>query len=204
MKATALLLFLHTATALFSGDLTYYGGAGKAGTCSSGYVPKGNFTTVAMNKLQFKTGASCGDCLHACFTEKGDRKCFDAIVDNECPECHFGSLDLGQKGEGRWPVSWAFIECPKAPLKVEIQGSNAYYAKIKILQGPSAVHSLVCDDIAFNRTSDGFWTHSDPKGEYGCGLECVVTYAFGAKVTKVKVEIDGKLLVSGRDSITEL
>ena len=68
----------------FSGELTYYGGAGKGGSCTSDYVPPG-YTTVAMNAKQYNGGRVCGMCVNACFTDNHGERCFNAIVDNKCP-----------------------------------------------------------------------------------------------------------------------
>lgn len=74
----------------FSGDATYYGGAGKGGACSSTDVPPG-FKTVALNSRQY-SGSWCGTCVAACFDDNNGRQCFNAIIDNMCPvrppPCH--------------------------------------------------------------------------------------------------------------------
>lgn len=67
----------------FSGELTYYGGAGVRGACTSDYVPPG-YATVAMNAPQY-SGSVCGKCVNACFEDNGGERCFNAIVDNKCP-----------------------------------------------------------------------------------------------------------------------
>lgn len=36
-----------------------------------------------------------------------------ATVDNLCPECAFGDIDLGLGGDGRWEMQWDFIDCGK-------------------------------------------------------------------------------------------
>ena len=127
-----LLLSLGSVVAYeFSSDLTFYGGAGSGGSCSSSYVPEG-FTTVAMNSDQYDDGLVCGSCLKGVYHPPGGSVYFDAIVDNKCPECVFGDLDLGEVGDGRWDVEWSFAECPKiGNLIVTTQGSNAFYGKIK-------------------------------------------------------------------------
>ena len=50
------------------------------------------------------------------------KKCFKAIIDNKCPECKYGDLDLGTSGNGRWPLSWKKIRCPaRSSLKMSTQ-----------------------------------------------------------------------------------
>ena len=134
----------------FTGELTYYGGAGAGGACTSTYVPAG-FTTVALNAPQYEAQNECGTCVSACFTneETGEgERCFDAIVDNKCPECAFGDLDLGESGSGRWPVAWRKIPCPgNGELQFSKQGSNASYAKVKAEGGPASVTGMTCNGM---------------------------------------------------------
>ncbi len=33
-----------------------------------------------------------------------------AMVDNECPECAYGSIDLALTGDGRWKIEWYPVE----------------------------------------------------------------------------------------------
>ena len=33
-----------------------------------------------------------------------------AMVDNQCPECAFGSIDLSETGDGRWRIEWYPVE----------------------------------------------------------------------------------------------
>ena len=85
------------------------------------YVPPG-FDTVAMNNAQYEDGKVCGTCVDVTFSDNSGEKRFQAIVDNLCPECGYGSLDYGTSGDGRWPVKWSVIECPSASIKVRASG----------------------------------------------------------------------------------
>ena len=54
-----------------------------------------------MNAAQYARGAACGGCIRACMNDDapwhpGGRKCFRAIVDNQCPECKYGDIDIGE------------------------------------------------------------------------------------------------------------
>ena len=33
-----------------------------------------------------------------------------AMVDNQCPECAYGSIDLALTGDGRWKIEWYPVE----------------------------------------------------------------------------------------------
>lgn len=169
------------------GDLTYYGGAGENGACSQTFVPAG-FTTVAINQAQWKGGAECGTCVEGCFTNDFDdsgERCFKAIVDNLCPECASGDLDMGEDNGGRWALQWKFIDCPSGDLKLLTEGGNKWYAKLKVQGGPSSVTSMKCDysgksvDGAF--TDDGFFEFWDrtPKTFSCTGMSCSLSFSRG-------------------------
>jgi expansin len=95
MKFTLALMVAALATAAaFNGDATYYSGAGKGGACTSDYVPAG-FKTVALNAPQYANGAMCGACISLSFNDPAVGKVsVNAIVDNLCPECKHGDLDM--------------------------------------------------------------------------------------------------------------
>ena len=105
----------------YDGDGTFYGrgGNGARGACMLEPGFNGVGTTVAMNREQFENGAACGRCLRV--MGRGDGQGMTPIigpiyatVDNLCPECSPGDVDLGLGGDGRWRISWAFIDCQEA------------------------------------------------------------------------------------------
>lgn len=142
----------------------------------------------------------CGMCVYACFENlelgQGER-CFEAIVDDECPECLKGDLDLGENGSGRWPVQWLTIQCPEAPdgLMFSTQGSNPWYAKVKAQGGPSSVESMTCNGLPGFLTPDAFFEFLSSTGDFACGMDCEVVYSngFGTGSGKVTAsQIGGK------------
>jgi len=68
--------------------------------------------TVAIAPDQFNGGKSCGRCirLYSSGVKKPPRSLF-ATVDNLCPECRSGDIDLGLEGDGIWRVNWEFVPC---------------------------------------------------------------------------------------------
>ena len=38
-------------------------------------------------------------------------------VDNECPECLTGSIDLARNGDGRWSIEWYPVPCQARPAQ---------------------------------------------------------------------------------------
>jgi hypothetical protein len=102
----------------YDGDGTFYGegGAGKSGACMLNRGFNGISVTAAMNAQQYEGGKACGKCIS--ITGKGEGSgqtpIFGPIlatIDNECPECKFGDVDLGLGGDGRWRITWDFVDC---------------------------------------------------------------------------------------------
>jgi len=105
----------------FEGDGTFYGagGAGSAGSCMLERGFNGIEMTVAMNSVQYDGGSVCGKCVRITGQGEGIGMTpilgpFFATVDNECPECKFGDVDLGLQGDGRWRIAWDWIPCQEA------------------------------------------------------------------------------------------
>jgi expansin len=124
------------------GDGTYYDNRG-GGSCTllptpiSGQVDK----NCAMNSPQYFGSEVCGMCLQ--MTGDGTGLGLDPIngtyivyVDNLCPECHTGDLDLGQfpPGDGRWNIQWVAVPCPGniGALQYMGQGSHEWYIKLQV------------------------------------------------------------------------
>ena len=105
----------------YQGDGTFYGagGNGANGACMLAPGFNGVGTTVAINHVQFENGAACGKCVRI----QGDGSGLGmtpvigpiyATIDNECPECKHGDIDLGLNGDGRWNIQWNFVSCDEA------------------------------------------------------------------------------------------
>jgi len=106
----------------FSGDGTYYGagGAGEKGSCLLPRLFNGIPVTVALNHEQFGNGDKCGKCvlIRGEGIGLGTKPIIGPIyatIDNECPECKFGDLDLGMDGDGRFQIEWEFFPCESIP-----------------------------------------------------------------------------------------
>jgi hypothetical protein len=175
----------------FTGDGTFYGGAGKGGSCTSSYIPNG-FTTVAINKPQYRNGLGCGSCLEGVLHLETEDRNFKAIIDNLCNECAFGSLDFGEIGDGRWSVEWSFISCPSVPLIITTQGSNSFFGKIKI-EGGGPINSVSVNDLIASSTNDAYWEVNDLTGSLGCGPKL---HIFFENNNIVDMCIDGSLFDS--------
>jgi len=102
----------------FKGDGTFYGagGHGALGACMLDPGFNGIGVTVAINRDQWDGGLSCGKCVRIQPSSLGIgmTPLLDEIVatiDNLCPECIFGDIDIGMAGDGRWQIEWDFVPC---------------------------------------------------------------------------------------------
>jgi len=153
-----------------NGDGTYYGAQnGKGGACS--IFPRPAFmsglSTVAINSPQWMGSSTCGMCVQVTGTGKGSGSnpitgTFIAVVDDLCPECKTGSLDLARNGDGRWGVNWVAVDCPvRGGLTYFFQGSNPYYLKMQVGNHRVPVRAVQFGKAGkwYNgqRSSDNFW-----------------------------------------------
>ena len=98
----------------YNGDLTFYGAGGNGVNGACQIHVSGN--TVAINPYQYENGAACGKCIlvQPSSTGLGMTPILEPIfatIDNLCPECKHGDVDLGLGGDGRWQSSWEFVNC---------------------------------------------------------------------------------------------
>lgn len=156
-----------------NGDGTYYGTHNGNGNACSIY-PRPSFfsraTPVAINNPQWQGSATCGMCLQITGNGQGAganpvRGTFLAVVDDRCPECKTGSIDIAKNGDGRWKINWKAVDCPvEGGLQYIFQGSNKYYLKMQVMN-----HRIPIKAVQFGkngkwyngkRTTDNFWTAS--------------------------------------------
>lgn len=104
----------------FEGKATFYEiqPQGEIGSCNLKRNFNGVGLTVAINAAQYDGGSSCGKCvaIRAAGTGIGTQPFvgnFFATIDNICPECPFGNLDMGMAGDGIWDISWSFVPCTR-------------------------------------------------------------------------------------------
>jgi hypothetical protein len=111
-------MLIKTAAAAFQGDGTFYGagGHGQLGACQLPVGFNGVPLTVAINQDQWEDGMTCGKCIRILPTSAGIGMTpimteMVATIDNLCPECVYGDIDIGADGDGRWQIEWEFIPC---------------------------------------------------------------------------------------------
>jgi len=122
------LFLLVRSVVAFDGDMTFYGsgGAGVGGACQMNVQ---GTTTVAINPYQYEGGGACGRCILINPSTAGSggtpiTESIFATIDNLCPECKSGDVDLGLGGDGRWQSSWEFVSCGRRRRR--LRGSGLY------------------------------------------------------------------------------
>jgi len=138
MMMMMIMIITTTLNQAFDGDGTFYGagGNGANGACMLPPDFNGVDTTVAMNHVQFDNGAACGRCVR--ITGNGGGAGMTPIlgplygtVDNECPECKHGDIDLGLAGDGRWNINWEYISCNEIPHR-SLRGNRFSFMEKKL------------------------------------------------------------------------
>src|SRR3954468_6637336 len=115
-----------TAGAVVRGQATHYGPASTGGNCSFPTVPGDKFTVAAGPDL-YARGAGCGGYL----TVAAGARTIRVKIDNLCPECTPGHLDLTDEafaalaplGKGLIPITYRPVTNPK------ITGGLAFVVK---------------------------------------------------------------------------
>lgn len=83
--------------------------------------PAGNSSsiknTVAIVTADYLLSKTCGMCISVTGSGVGSGAnpvtgTFTVFVNNECPSCNAGGLDLGLNGDGLWDITWQAVPCP--------------------------------------------------------------------------------------------
>ncbi len=198
------------------GDGTYYTQQypGKGNCGLNAPVPKNidGLLTVAMNKQQYADSKTCGMCLELTGHGIGQgRKPINgtrlAMVDNQCPECPYGDVDLGETGGGRWEVEWIAVECPThgENLVYKFKGGSVWFQKLQIRNHPYPIESVAFfqegRERQLTRTKDNHFKTSgvDVVKPIPEPIHLVITDVFGHRVEdviekyEINVEIPGNV-----------
>jgi expansin len=121
---------------VFKGEGTYYGYTG-GGNCSYANPVSPNYT-AAINQTQYGGSLTCGACIEV----KGERGSLVVSIEDRCPECKFGDLDLNKDAfpkiadpvKGRVPISWKIVACPiNTPVKFRFKdGTTQFWAQVQV------------------------------------------------------------------------
>lgn len=125
-----------TCNEVFTGEGTFYGYSG-GGNCS---FPNPNTPIYigAMNEVQYANSITCGACVEV----TGALGTVTISIEDRCPECVFGDIDLSPAAfemidnpiNGRVPISWKIVACPYSnPVKFRFkEGSSQYWTAVQV------------------------------------------------------------------------
>lgn len=129
-----------------TGQGTFYGYGG-GGNCS---LPKPtDILTAAMNTADYNTAQACGACIEV--TNLNTQQKVVARIDDRCPECAPGDVDLSQEAfakispieAGRIPISWRYVSCNARSAKLFFkEGSSQWWAGVQVRDHAGPVASL--------------------------------------------------------------
>ncbi|CAL5218467.1 g150 [Coccomyxa viridis] len=173
------------------GDGTFYGqqdNQDAAGACSysanfanSNSLPwsKGTDMTVALNDAQWAGGAGCGLCVRFRGTGAGigttpisTSEWKTGFVNNRCPECSHGDLDLNHRGDGRWKIEWYAVPCPVGDtnIRYDIVVSSQYWFSLVISNTRVPVAGVEIklggSWVPLKRSSNNQWPYYNTNGPW--------------------------------------
>jgi expansin (peptidoglycan-binding protein) len=151
---------------LHSGEATFYGDGG-GGNCGFPGSEQPLYHG-AMNHFDYDSAAACGTWVHI-FGPRGE---VTAFIDDRCPECQKGDIDLGpgtfekiaDKALGRVPITWRYVDAPvTGPIEYYWRGgSSQWYIAVQIRNHRYGITSVEIKTgssewIRFNRSFDNYF-----------------------------------------------
>jgi expansin (peptidoglycan-binding protein) len=141
-------------SSVHSGEGTFYTYSG-GGNCS--FPKDDSILTVAMNAADYAGSAACGGLIKV--TSQNTGASVIVRVDNQCPECQKGDLDLEQAAfaqiddivAGRIPVKWHYIANDQAgDMKLYFkEGSSQWWTAVQVRD-----HLYPVSKVAYRRSGD--------------------------------------------------
>jgi expansin (peptidoglycan-binding protein) len=129
-----------------TGQGTFYGYGG-GGNC---LLPKPtDILTAAMNTADYNTAQACGACIEV--TNLNTQQSVVVRVDDRCPECAPGDVDLSQEAfakispieAGRIPISWKYVSCTPPSVKLFFkEGSSQWWTAVQVRDHRNPVATL--------------------------------------------------------------
>ncbi|CAL8470266.1 g9808 [Coccomyxa elongata] len=173
------------------GDGTFYGqqdGQDSQGTCSynenfanSIKLPwtTGVDNTIALNDAQFANSGGCGLCIKyrgigagLGTTPLSTSEWKTAFVNNRCPECAFGDIDINSRGDGRWKVEWYAVPCNvgDSNLRYDIVVSSYYWFSLVVSNTRVPITSVEVklngQWLPLKRTVNNQWPYYNTNGPW--------------------------------------
>lgn len=168
----------------------------------------------AMNHEDYDTAASCGTWVHI----TGPIGEVTAFIDDECPECKKGDLDLGPRtfgtigklGDGRIPISWRYVEAPvNGPIQYFWKdGSSKWHIELQIRNHRYAIDKVdICippgDWIPMPRQTYNFFVLGGGVNANPGPYAIRVTDIFGQQLVDSNVALVAEQVVDGKANFPE-
>ncbi|MBN1760500.1 MAG: hypothetical protein JW863_19380 [Chitinispirillaceae bacterium] len=192
---------------LHSGEATFYGDGG-GGNCGFPGEEQPLFHG-AMNQIDYDSAAVCGAWVHI-VGPKGE---VTAFIDDRCPECKEGDVDLGpgtfdaiaDRAAGRVPIQWRYVEGPvDGPIAYYWQtGSSEWHIAVQIRNHRYALTSVEVanagnDWLPMQRSYDNYFVLPGGIGGGEAGpFRLRVTDIFGRQLIDTGLTIMEGELVTG-------
>ncbi|KQU66041.1 MULTISPECIES: expansin EXLX1 family cellulose-binding protein [unclassified Rhizobacter] len=181
-----------------TGQGTFYGYGG-GGNCS--FPQPTGILTAAMNTADYNTAQACGACIEV--TNLNTQQSTVVRVDDRCPECAPGDVDLSQEafakisplGAGRIPISWKYVSCTPPAAKLYFkEGSSQWWAGVQVRdhRGPVASLGYRASGSGGTFTSLGREMYNyfiAPSGMGAGPYDIQVTDVFGQQITATGVAL---------------
>lgn len=127
------------------GKATFYGYGG-GGHCS---LPVPDMLTAAMNHTDYAGSQACGACAEV--TNANTGQSVVVRIDDECPECAPGDIDLsepafvqiGPREAGILPITWRYVACSYPSIKLYFkEGSSQWWTAVQVREHRYPIKSL--------------------------------------------------------------
>ena len=181
-----------------TGEGTFYGYGG-GGNCS--FPKPSTLLTAAMNTADYNTAQACGACIEV--TNLNTQQSVLVRVDDRCPECAPGDVDLAQEAfaqisplqAGRIPIRWTYVSCTAPTAKLYFkEGSSQWWTGVQVRDHRSPVASLGYrasgSGTAFTPLGREMYNYFIAPGGMGPGpYDIQVTDVLGQQVTATGVAL---------------
>jgi len=146
------------------GDGTYYQYT-EGGNCS---FPPPTILTAAMNNTDYDGAKACGGCIVV--TNPANGKSVQVRIDDRCPECAPGDVDLDQEAfakiaelaQGRIPIRWKYVACTPPTLSLYFDpGSSQWWTSVQVRD-----HRYPVAKLAWRVTGSGAAYVASPRELY--------------------------------------
>lgn len=189
----------------FQGEGTFYGYAG-GGNCSFP-DPELPAMTGAMNQMQYDSSVICGACVEV----TGPRGTLNIRIEDRCPECAYGDIDLAEDAfpliadpvDGRVSIRWKIIPCPVVgAVQFYIkEGSSQWWTAVQVRNAKYPVQSLEIEQngewIQVQRMMYNYFLNDDGMGPGPYTFR--VTDIYGHSIVETGIPLEVTTVIQGQN-----